>query len=77
MSEPVLITLMICLTVIFVSLILAIVIRWICVVAMSRPQNIELPMDDFVSVAEFENYEHIVSETLHKLEERIDKFDRK
>ena len=56
MSEPVLITLMICLTVIFVSLILAIVIRWICVVAMSRPQNIELPMDDFVSVEEFEEY---------------------
>ena len=44
---------------------------------MSRPQNIELPMDDFVSVEEFEDYEHVVSETLHKLEERIDKFDRK
>ena len=72
MSEPVLITLMICLTVIFLGLIAAIVIRWVCIVMMSRPKQIDIPIDAFVTTEEFEEYEAMVSDILHKLEDKID-----
>ena len=72
MSEPVLITLMICLTVIFLGLIAAIVIRWVCIVMMSRPKQIDIPMDAFVTTEEFEEYEAMVSDILHRLEDKID-----
>lgn len=72
MSESVLITLMICLTVIFLGLIAAIVIRWVCIVMMSRPKQIDIPIDSFVTTEEFEEYEAMMSDILHKLEDKID-----
>lgn len=76
MSEPVLITLMICLTVIFLGLIVAIVIRWVCIVMMSRPKQIDIPIDAFVTTEEFEEYEAMMSDILHKLEDKIDEHNK-
>jgi len=76
MSDPVMITLIICFTVIFISLIAAVVIRWICVILLnSRMQKSTLD-DEYLTVEEFQEYENIVSDIVKSLEDKIDKKDK-
>lgn len=76
MSDPVMITLIICFTVIFISLIAAVVTRWICVILLnSRMQKSALD-DEYLTVEEFQEYENIVSDIVKSLEDKIDKKDK-
>ena len=69
MSDQVMITLIICFTVIFVFLILAIIARWICLIALNSQQN--KSDDDYLTIDEFEEFEHIVAKAIYELENKI------
>ena len=70
MSDPVMITLIVCFTVIFVCLVFAIVIRWLCIVTLNSHQQAAELDDKYLTIDEFQEFEHIVSEALNKLEHR-------
>ena len=71
MSEPVMITLMICLTAAFISIIFALIIRWVCIVVLSNMPKPPLVDDKYLTIDEFEEYEHIVAEHFKNLEDQI------
>jgi len=71
MSESVLITLIICLTAIFIGLIFAVSIRWICVVIVSNKARQPIVDEKYLTVDEFEEYENVVSDALKRLEDKL------
>ena len=75
MSESVLITLIICLTAIFIGLILAVSIRWVCVVIVSNKARQPIVDEKYLTVDEFEEFEHTIIDAVHKLEDKLDKRD--
>lgn len=77
MSDPVMITLIICFTVIFVFLILAVIARWFCIVILNNRQNKPMIEDDeYLTIDEFQEYEHTIAAVLRKLEDKIDHKDK-
>ena len=73
MSENIIIVLMICLTVIFVNLILAVSIRWVCIVVLNNKSNKSMVEDTYLTVDEFEEFEHTMIDAVHKLEDKLDR----
>ena len=71
MSEPVMITLMICLTAAFISIIFALIVRWVCIVVLSNMPKQPLLDDKYLTIDEFEEYEQIVSEHFKNIENQI------
>lgn len=72
MSDPVMITLIICFTIIFICLLLAVVIRWLCIVTLnSHQQSVDLE-EKYLTIDEFQEFEHIVSDALNRLEHKDD-----
>lgn len=71
MSEPVLITVIICLTVIFVSLLICITLRWLCILLVSS-RSVRSD-DEFLTINEFEEYEHIIADALEDLKDKLEK----
>ena len=76
MSDQVMITLIICFTVIFVFLILAVIARWFCIVILNNRQ--QKSDDEFLTIDEFQEFENIVAGAIKDLEDKIggDKDDR-
>lgn len=69
MTDPVMITLIICFTVIFISLIIAVVIRWICIVTLNNRQ--QKSDDEYLTIDEFQEFEQIVANAIHDLDDKI------
>lgn len=68
MSDQVMITLIICFTVIFVFLILAVIARWFCIVILNNRQQ---KSDEYLTIDEFQEFENIVANAIKELEDRI------
>jgi len=71
MSEPVLITVIICLTAILITCMLGIMIRWYCVLLVSSKAIRQ--DDEFLTIEEFQEYEHIISDALKDLKDNLEK----
>ena len=65
MSDPVLITIIICLTAIFITAMIGIMFRWYCVLLVSSKAIRQ--DDEFLTIEEFQEYEHIISDALFGL----------
>jgi len=71
MSEPVLITVIICLTAILITCMLGIMIRWLCILIISSKSIRD--DDKFLTIDEFQEYENIVADALHELKDKLEK----
>ena len=70
MSDPVLITIIICLTAIFITALIGVMFRWLCIIIVS---NKTVRRDDeFLTIEEFQEYENIIADALNDLKDKLD-----